>query len=105
MGIAHKEETGEDNSAVEKAIEKEAEKLTEEMKEEEKNETTPLDYKDWAVIKEGIVENSQAANYKSGVKLEQNRDFFRIIVEGCYPRGYTSKAEAVEKYEWLTKVV
>lgn len=93
---------GEDNQAVEEAIAKEAVKLTEEMKDEEIN--GPLEYKDWTVIKEGIVENSQAPNYKSGVKLEQNRSFFIIIVNGCYPQGYTSKEEAVKKYEWLTEV-
>jgi hypothetical protein len=103
-GIAHKEEVAE-------AIEEEAVKLIEEKKEieeelqEEKiNGTVPLKYKDWTVIKEGIVENSEAPNYKRGVRLEQNRSFFRIIVKGCYPHGYTTEAEAVEKYEWLTKV-
>jgi hypothetical protein len=106
-GIAHKEEAGEDNSAVEEAIEKEAEKLSEELKEEEIiNETAPRVYRDlgWDIIKEGIVENSQAPNYKSGVKLEQNGSFYRISVEGCYPRGYTKEEEAVKRYEWLTEV-
>lgn len=98
-GITHKEETGEDDSAVE-----EAEKPREELKEEEINGVTPLDYKDWTTIKEGVVENSQAPNYKCSVKLEQNRSFFRIIVKGCYPRGYTTKEEAVRRYEELTEV-
>jgi hypothetical protein len=90
---------------VEEAINKEAVKLREEIKEEEIiNETAPLDYKEWTVIKEGTVENSQAANYKCGVKLEQNGSFFRIIVAGCYPRGYTTEAKAIEIYEWLTEV-
>jgi hypothetical protein len=97
-----KKDWSKDNSAVEAALEKEAVKLTEELEEEEIN--GPLEYKDWTIIKEGIVENSQAANYKCGVKLEQNRDFYRIIVAGCYPQGYTTKSEAVKRYEWLTRV-
>jgi hypothetical protein len=103
-GIRHNEETEEDNNAVEEAIEKEAEKVREELEEEEINGTAALDYKDCTIIKEGIVENSQAANYRSGVKLEQNGSFFRIIVKGCYPRGYTTKEEAVKRYEELTEV-
>jgi hypothetical protein len=61
--------------------------------------------KDWTTIKEGVVENSEAPNYKSGVRLEQNKSFFRIIVAGCYPCGYLTEAAAMERYEWLTAVV
>jgi hypothetical protein len=83
----------------------EAKEVEEELKEEEINGMVPLDYKDWTTIKEGVVENSEAPNYKSGVKLEQNKSLFRIIVAGCYPRGYAKEAEAVGKYEWLTRLV
>jgi hypothetical protein len=104
-GIAHKVEVVEaiEEEAV-KLIE-EKEEIKEEPQEEKINGTVPLKYKDWTTIKEGIVENSQAPNYKSGVILEQNKSFFRIIVAGCYPRGYPTEAEAVEKYEWLTGLV
>jgi hypothetical protein len=94
-GMAHK---AEDNSPVEKAIEKEAN-----MKEEVINETVPLDYI-WTVIKNGIVENCQATGYKRGVKLEQSGGFFRVTIDGYFPHGYTTEAEAIKRYEWLTEV-
>ena len=104
-GIVHKEEAGEDNSAVEAAIEKEAEKLRNEIEEEKTgiiNETAPK--VGWTIIKEGIVENSQTIGYKRGVKLEQNDGFFRITIDGYFPHGYTTESEAVKRYEWLTEV-
>ena len=101
------EETGIKAPTTSEETKEELEELSNELKEEEiVNGTAPIIYEDlgWSIIKEGIVENSQATGYTRSVKLEQNGGFFRINVEGCYPRGYTKKAKAVEIYEWLTKV-
>ena len=115
-----KTEEGEDNSAVEKAIEKEAVKLTKEIEAEDATSTSKEDTEwtavtggepeklskeeeGWTIIEEGIVENRQTAEYKQGVKLEQNKTFFKIVI-GTAARGYTTKAEAVKRYEWLTEV-
>ena len=114
--------TEEDNRAVEKVIEKEAVKLRKEIEEESKEElgmldnelkeeeivngTAPKVYTDmgWAITREGTVGNPYVDGYKRGVKLEQNGSFFRIAIYEGMVRGYTTEAEAVKKYEWLTEV-
>jgi hypothetical protein len=89
-----------------KETKEEQEELSNELKEEEIiNGTAPkVVDSGWDIIEDGIVENSQAANYKRSVKLEQMGTFFRIVVAEGKARGYTTKAEAVERYEWFTEV-